>query len=360
MWCLVLAIAMVSMATDAREIMSKRSTYVDVDAYNFGNYFKQFGGTLAHILGEEYNKTKSQAEALKADMTSCKSLMSAKQDICKACAKNKCKPGIDDMIVYYLEEAASPFVDFGNLIGDWKGWDDMSDWFEGAGKDFVNWGGWDDMGDFFENIGKGFVNWSGWNDMGDWFENFGKDFVNFFEDDVGGFFSDIGSGIGDIFGRRKRSLMLSRQATGEQLVHLYRALSKVYSREISSEVRACMEKCDSCKPFLSDTETMINTICGPELLQLNATYFNAITKIQLVYNLLKNEKEPILKSLKFDPTSYSPALISGDFQSMGYSKSKLLAMFANGFRDFEPTQGYMMMKVPTSAALAAKEYWEEV
>ena len=354
---LLLALAIVTMATDAREIMSKRSTYVSLDAYSFTNYFKQFGGTLAHILGTEYNETKTQAEKLKTDMTQCKTLMSTKQDVCKACAKNKCEPGLDDMIVYYLGEAASPFVDFGNMIGDWKGWDDMSDWFEGAGKDFVDWGGWDDMGDFFENIGKGFVNWSGWDDIGDWFENFGKDFVNWSGwDDIGGVFEDIGG----VFGRRKRSLMLSKRAGGDQLVHLYRALSKVYSREISSEVRACMEKCDSCKPFLSDTETMINTICGTELLQLNATYFNAITKMQLVYKLLTDEAVPILTSLKYDKYAIPSAVIPEDPSSIGYPEIILRAKYADGYRDFVPTTGYMMMKVPTSAALAAKEYWTEV
>ena len=263
-----------------------------------------------------------------------------------------------------LEVAASPVFDFGKWIGGWTGWDDMSKWFKKAGNDFANWGEWDNMGSFFENIGKGFENWEGWNDIGDGLDHFGKGYVNFFEDEVGGISEHIGNGIKDsfsnLFGRRKRSLGLSRLARGEQLVHLYRALSKVYSREISSETRACMEKCDSCKPFLSDTETMINTICGTELLQLNATYFKAITKMQLVYKLLSDKAEPILTSLKYDPTSLSSAVIPQDPMSMGYSRIKLRAKFADGYRDFVPTAGYMMMKVPTSAALAAKDYWTEV
>ena len=334
--------------------MSKRAVYIALDSHSFASFFQQFGGTLAHILGGEYNETKPWAEKLRSDMAQCKTMMEAKQTVCKSCAKSKCKPGVDDIIVHYLGIAASPFVDFGNLIGDWKAWDDMANWFEGAGKGFVNWGGWNDMGDFFENIGKGFVNWPGWGDIGKWFENFGQDFANFFKNDVGGWFSDFGNDIGNIFGRRKRSLMLSRRAGGEQLLHLYRALSELYSREISSEAKACMQKCDSCTPFLSDTETMINTICGPELLQLNATYFNTITKLLLVYKLLTDEKQPIIMSLQYDPTSFDMAI-------MGYSRIKIAAKFtASGYSDFAPHQGYMMMKIPTSAALIAKEYWELV
>ena len=346
MWRPLLVVAILTLATDARDMRSKRATYTDLDAFSFNNYKGQFGSTLAHILGSEYNETKPHAAKLRADMEVCKTLITAKQDVCKSCAKDKCEPGLDDIIVYYLEEAAQPFVDFGNLIGDWSGWDDMGDFFEGAGKDFITWSGWDDIGNFFENIGKGIGGWSGWDDIGDFFVDFGKGFAEGF--------TDFWDGIGDFLGRRKRSLMLNG-AGNEKLAHLYRALTKAYSRqsEISSEARACMEKCDSCDPFLADTDTLINTICGEELLQLNASYFLTITKLQLVYKLLSDKEDHILTYLKYDATSFDPTIT-------GYARIKLGLKFAEGYRDFEPTDGYRLMAVPECAALNAWEYWNEV
>ena len=72
MWRFVLAIAIVAMATDAREIMSKRAVYIALDSHSFASFFQQFGGTLAHIIGGEYNETKPWAETLRSDMAQCK------------------------------------------------------------------------------------------------------------------------------------------------------------------------------------------------------------------------------------------------------------------------------------------------
>ena len=336
MWHPLLAVAILTLA-DARDIQSKRVTsgYVALDSFNFNVFFNQFGSTLAYIIGGEYNETKPQAEKLREDIEECKTLITAKQAVCKACAKDACEPGLDDIIVYYLKEAGQPFVDFGNLIGDWSGWDDMSNFFEGAGSGFVSWSGWDDANDFFENIGGSIGSWSGWSDIGNFFENFGLDFA-------------------DLFTRRKRSLML-KGGRNEKLAYLYRALTKVYSRQsnLSDEARACMEKCDSCSPFLSDTDTMINTICGEELLQLNATYYVTIMKLKLVYGFLTDKTNPLLTSLNYNPTSFDPTV-------MGYPNVELVAMFSEGYREFKPTEPYRMMQVPTSAALMAKEYWDEV
>ena len=193
----------------------------------------------------------------------------------------------------------------------------------------------------------------GWGDMGNFFSSLGEGFVSGLEE----FFNfDFKF---NIF-RRKRSLMLKERAEGDQLVHFIRALAELYSREnkdnreISDEARACMEKCDSCKYFLGDTETMINGICGSyNLLARNVTYFTAVTKLQLVYALLTDEAEPILTSVTYDPFSFSQTI-------MGYTRIELTAKFASGYRGFVPTEGFRMMALPQSAALIALEYYKEV
>ena len=145
MWRLFLAIATLIMAADGyglRGIKPKRDTsgYVPLDPYSFSNFFQQFVTTLAHLLGTDYNTTKADAESLKADMTSCKALMTAKQELCKSDAKAACEPGLDDIILHYLNEAASPFVDLGNLIGDSQEWASVENWFGKLGSSFASMG----------------------------------------------------------------------------------------------------------------------------------------------------------------------------------------------------------------------------
>lgn len=347
---LFLAIAIFTIATDGYGIgiKPKRVTtgYVTLDTYNFGNFFQQFGATLAHLLGSDYNATKADAEELKADFTSCKALIAARQEICKSDAKDACEPGLDDIILHYLNEAASPFVSLGNLFDNPVGWYRMQNYFEGVGKSFVS----SDLANFFANL-DGIGDWSGWDDAGDFFKSLGEGFL---------------SGLKDFFNmdfsfsfRRKRSLMLRERAGGDQLAYFIRALAEMYSRqnkesrEISDEARACMEKCDSCTPFLSDTETMINSVCGTELLQRNASYFTTVTKLQLVYSLLIDEKDLIIKELNYDPTSFDPTIT-------GYSRIEILTKFASGYSYFKPTEGYRLMATPKSAALIAKEYYDKV
>ena len=145
MWQLLLITGLLGLA-DA-------NSYAPVDPVTLAGFTNQFRQMLMHMIGAEYNATDILAQELQIAMATCKVAIEAQQEQCKSCAKDSCKPGIDEIIIHYLELGAEPFVDFGNDIAGWKGWDDMGDWFQGAGQDFVNWGVWGDYGDFFKDIG---------------------------------------------------------------------------------------------------------------------------------------------------------------------------------------------------------------
>ena len=361
MWRIFVAIATIAMAIEwvaadgwnPPKRGSLSTGYQKLDDYNFAAFFQQFGTTIAHLLGSDYNATKAEAEALKKEMATCKELITAKQAVCKTDAKNACEPGLDDIILYYLDEAAAPFVDMAEKLSNesaWgQAWQKLATFYGGLGSDFIGMEGWGDMADFFTNLKDGFVSWGGWDDAGDFFSSLGSGFL---------------SGMNDFFNmdftfnlRRKRALELKERAAGDQLVHFIRALAEMterktnYNRELSSEARACMEKCDSCKAFLQDSEYMITTICGAELLQRNMTFFATLANLNMVYSLLTEKDNPIITSLQYDPTSFSMTI-------MGYSRVELWANFAAGYDVFKPSEGYRMMAMPRSAALMAKEYYD--
>ena len=338
MWRYLLTAGLLALV-DARVMRTKRS-YAPLDPVSLASFTNQFRQTLLHLIGADYNATEPKAQQLKIDMATCKSIIDLRQGQCKECAQSACEPGVDDIILHYLEQGAEPFIDFGNEFAGWKGWDDMGDWFEGAGESFVSWGGWDDIGGFFENIGS----WSGWGDALD------------FTKDVGNFFGDLGKGIGDLFGRRKRAL--GKNLSPRELGMIYRALIKIYARaeEISPEVRECMAKCPVCSPFLKATsDETVNEICGPELLQLNQTVFTKMIMLEKQYERVKDTENLIIRGLKYDVSSMD----TSDPLNIKFSIAKLDAMCTGGYTEYQTAEGYLMSKPHVSAAVMAREYFDK-
>ena len=338
MWRYLLIAGLLALA-DARVMRSKRSTYAPLDQVTLAGFTNQFRQMLLHLIGAEYNATEPLVKQLKIDMATCKAIIGVRQGQCTSCAKGKCKPGLDDIILHYLEKGAEPFVDFGNDFVGWKGWDDMGNWFEGIGHEFTGWGGWNDVGDFFEGIG----DWNGWDIAGD----FAKDFVDVF--------ADFGKGIDDFFGRRKRAL--DRKMPARELVTLYRALGKMYARadEIDPEVRECMEQCSECSPFLKATsDETVNEICGPELLKLNQTVFIKMAMLQTQYEKVMDTDNLIVRGVRYDVSSMDVS----DPLNIKFTVALLDAMCSDGYTEYQSAEGYLISKPHVSAALMAKEYFD--
>ena len=297
--------------------------------------------SLGHIAYADWQAIQPDMDKLKNDTAKCNTTLYQELEKCKSCAKKECEPSLEEIIVYYLEEGAQPFVEFGNMVADWGAWQEIGDFFEDKGEAFANWGGWGTMEDFFSNVGKGFVGWSGWEEFEDLGKTIGSGLVNF-----GKKFGDIGK-IGDLFRRRRSS---------KELAYLYRALAELYTREeeLDPKVKQCMEKCDVCAPFLLDKNGMIDSVCGPELRQLNTSVFFRVTRVQLAKTFFEDKGNPII--IKFE---YTPAF---DPTIMGFKPVRLTAVVnqgANPSNTYVSKNPYKLGQIPATAALMAKEYFEE-
>ena len=145
MWQLLLITGLLGLA-DA-------NSYAPVDPVTLAGFTNQFRQMIMHLIGAEFKTTDALVQQLKIAMTTCKIAIGTQRGQCKSCAKDSCKPSVNDKIMHFMNLVAKPFVSVGNDIGTWKGWQDMVDWFQGAGQEFVNWGAWDDIEGFFKDIG---------------------------------------------------------------------------------------------------------------------------------------------------------------------------------------------------------------
>lgn len=407
--------------TSANLLSQRANSPVDGDKMRL--FTSQFRQTLTHLIADKWNETRPLVEMLRSERSICESRFAETEASCQSCAKSKCTPKEDDLIDVLLKTAEEMFKKyvFGEIVG-LLGFTEITDFFEGIGKKFLDLPVVGKLGDFLEDLGKGLVKWDGWKDIGDSFEDLGKGILDIGEDIGKGLkhfggqvedtvkdlgkgledgIKDIGKGLEDGVKGLGKGLEDGIKGIGKGIENGIKDIGKTVHKIFVPRIRFRFRRIFGKKkkrsveylPESEDIEAESSSdeaeyalyrrsiepevrqcmercsVCGP-FLQDDATErtrsvcgntfveLSTSDTIMTVVPKLQALYKRVTDDDNLIVSSLECDLSSYSFSNNAFSRAYINVFFENGYQTYQSVHPFNAGEIPTSAALMAKEYWD--